>query len=282
MKLFNTSYLLALPVLATASQWKLTAGELAVVSGKSTEFKQSYPFSVRVSGKGKLSIPLKSIPELFLSDRVGKLSLELAVGGFGYTEQEEDTNEEEEEDNDVESESEEEDNVESEEEETVKSTKPKRAPKQITKNIEPLLIKISDNISIANKLHYPREASPKRFGIKPEIHHIFRPDPRQVNAAFASLLVLVGITSTVLFLAAAWILFVGVDLANLTPALKASGLAHAAFLLSIGAIEYTFFQYYKGVSIFDTIKSLAIIAPTSVYFGSRALREVKARRLAGK
>jgi hypothetical protein len=40
MKLFNTSYLLALPVLATASQWKLTAGELAVVSGKSTEFKQ--------------------------------------------------------------------------------------------------------------------------------------------------------------------------------------------------------------------------------------------------
>jgi oligosaccharyltransferase complex subunit delta (ribophorin II) len=239
---------------------------VAILSAKELGLDISYPFSVRVSGKGKLSIPLKSIPELFLSDRVGKLSLELAVGGFGYTEQE-DTSEEEEEDA---------------ENEKVKSAKPKRSPKQITKNIEPLLIKISDNISIANKLHYPREASPKRFGIKPEIHHIFRADPRQVNATFASLLVFVGITSTVLFLAAAWIFFVGVDLVNLAPALKASGLAHAAFLLSIGAIEYTFFQYYKGVSIFDTIKSLAIIAPASVYFGSRALREVKARRLAGK
>lgn len=256
---------------------------VAILSSKELGLDISYPFSMRVSGKGKLSIPLKSIPELFLSDRVGKLSLELAVGGFGYTEQEDIS---EEEDEDVESETEEEEDEESETEdeeaENSKSATPKRTPKQITKNIEPLLIKITDNISIANKLHYPREASPKRFGIKPEIHHIFRPDPRQVNAAFASLLILVGITSTVLFLAGAWIFFVGVDLADLAPAFKASGPAHAAFLLSIGAIEYTFFQYYKGVSIFDTIKSLAIIAPASVYFGSRALREVKARRLAGK
>lgn len=277
---------------------------VAILSTKELGLDISYPISVRVSGKGKLTIPFKAIPELFLSDRVGKLSLELAVGGFGHTElevpnetdesetegegYESETDVEYESETDVEYDSEtDEDGSETESEEEVKvkkvePAKSKRTPKEIIKNTEPLLIKISDNISIASKMHYPLEAAPKRFGVKPEIHHIFRPDPRQVNAAFASILVLFVVISTILFLLSAWTFFVGVDLANLGPAMKASGFAHAAFLVSIGAIELVFFKYYKGTSIFDTIKSLAIIAPASVYFGSRALREVKARRLTGK
>lgn len=215
---------------------------VAILSSEKLGLDISYPAQVKVSGKGKLTIPYKNIPEVFLSSSTGDLKLELAIGNFG-TEEESST----------------------EDEDTVKITQ---------ESVDSVLLTITDHLRIQSPV--PRQ-SPYRFGAKPEIHHQFRGDPRQVNRIFAAVFA-AGIMFSANLLFNAWTLIAKVDMQGLSPAFSSHGIAHAGFLGSVIAIEFVFFRYYKGTSIFETLGSLALAGPLCVVFGSRALREVKSRR----
>lgn len=247
----------------------------------------AYPVSVRVSGKAKVTIPYKNIPEVLMSEEAGSLTLELVVAGFDQ----EVTTEQPDEDVEVEHEEEVEEHVDETNEETgevskkkvkktVKKTRKESKPVEPiveTVKVEPLLVKVSDNVVLTVVSHQ----KPERFGIKPEIHHVFRPPPHTLNAKFAAIITLC-VTLSIIFLMHAWLFFAEADFIELSTAFKADAASHIGFVVTIFAFEYTFFKYYRGASIFETLTSFAILGPPAIYFGSRALREVQARRAAGK
>jgi len=68
----------------------------------------------------------------------------------------------------------------------------------------------------------------------------------------------------------------------LQPALNGAPVAHPTFFLSLLAMEGIFFGYYVRNTLFETLAAAAIVAPVAFLSGSRALREVRARRIAGK
>lgn len=82
-------------------------------------------------------------------------------------------------------------------------------------------------------------------------------------------------------LISAWSTFAGANLNQLGTALERAPFAHTSFLASIIAIEYTFYLYFRSASIFRTLATLAALVPVTIFSGSRALREVKQRRLEG-
>ncbi|KAK9369961.1 hypothetical protein V1509DRAFT_618095 [Lipomyces kononenkoae] len=126
----------------------------------------------------------------------------------------------------------------------------------------------------------PALAAPVRFGPKPEVIHIFRPDPKFVSPAVAILFsAIVGFVA--LLLIGSW-LCIGVTPSKLSTALAASPLGHFGFFTSIVAIEVAFFNYYLGSTIFKLIAQVAVLASIAFLSGSRALREVRHRRLKGE
>lgn len=260
---------------------------VAILSSPALGLDISYPASVRVSGKGKVSIAYKNIPEVLMSNSAGPLTLALAVAGFDQEVIDEQPDTEVDVEEDVEVEEDEEETDEETGEVTVK--KVKRTVKQTKKGSkptpalvsvsasEPLLLTITDNLILPSVRHN----KPDRFELKPEIKHIFRAPPHQISPLLA-LPIVFGVMLSLIFIFHALTVFAEVDLEGLIPALKADALHHVGFLLTLGGFEYTFYQYYRGSSIFETLGSFAVIAPSAVYFGSRALREVRDRRLAGK
>ncbi|ABN65723.1 predicted protein [Scheffersomyces stipitis CBS 6054] len=121
-----------------------------------------------------------------------------------------------------------------------------------------------------------------RIGYKPEIHHIFRTEDKQINAIVP--LVFIG-GAVVLFLAliGSWFGFIGADLYG---ALKyTSGgqlLFNIGFLLSLIGYEYNFVQYYLGQSIFTTLFNGALLSLPCIYAGARVLKNLSRSRHAGK
>ena len=56
---------------------------------------------------------------------------------------------------------------------------------------------------------------------------------------------------------------------------------HAVFLGSVLAIEGIFFMYYTSWNLFQTLPAAVGVGLVAFLSGSRALREVQGRRLAG-
>lgn len=215
----------------------------------------AFPFSVRTSGKARLALSYKKIPEVFSSIHLaGPLTLQLIAASFG-------------------------------DDESKVSPEPLRYTISTDFKILPVPVvekkgaderpKTAQEIIEEEKKKY---ISPK-FEKLPEIHHVFRPKERTVGLV----VVMVFIASLFVFMITLinfWTLFAQVNLNNLSAAFSKAPVAHSFFLSDIAAIEYTFYKYYRDTSIFDTLKTLAILVPVGVYFGSRALRELKERRLA--
>jgi len=76
-------------------------------------------------------------------------------------------------------------------------------------------------------------------------------------------------------------LFLGANLSHAAKAFSNSPLPHALFFLSILAMEGIFFMYYTSWNLFQTLPGAAGIGLVTFLSGSRALREVQERRLAG-
>ena len=76
-------------------------------------------------------------------------------------------------------------------------------------------------------------------------------------------------------------LSLGANINHTSKAFGSSPLSHAAFFLSILAMEGIFFMYYTSWNLFQTLPGAAVVGLISFLSGSRALREVQERRLAG-
>lgn len=112
-----------------------------------------------------------------------------------------------------------------------------------------------------------------RLGALPEIHHIFREDPKTVNAIIP-LIFSAAAGVLLLVLLVAWASVVDGSLFT-SPQ---GSTFKTAFLVTVAALEYTFAKYYLGASIFTTISYVALIAGPYLFFGSKALTELAKQR----
>jgi len=118
-----------------------------------------------------------------------------------------------------------------------------------------------------------------RYGKKPEIHHIFKSDPRS-PPKIVTLIFTAAVLGALPVLLGAW-LMIGANVNHLGKALDAAPISHAAFFGSILAMEGVFFMYYTTWNLFQTLPAAAAVGAIAFLSGSRALSEVQERRLAG-
>ncbi|KAI9716194.1 MAG: hypothetical protein M1828_000420 [Chrysothrix sp. TS-e1954] len=122
--------------------------------------------------------------------------------------------------------------------------------------------------------------APLRYGKLDEIHHIFRADPKSpyffISAVFTSM---VFMTLTVL--CGTW-MTIGANLNHFMEAVNTAPIAYASFVGSILTLEFLFFLYYLGWTLFKTMPAVLAVGSITFLSGSRALSEVQSRRLAGK
>ena len=120
---------------------------------------------------------------------------------------------------------------------------------------------------------------PLRYGKLPEIHHIFKSDPKS-PPKLITLVFVAAVVMALPVLLVAW-LSLGANLNHLSKAFGSSPIPHALFFLSILAMEGIFFMYYTSWNLFQTLPGAVGIGLVTFLSGSRALREVQERRLAG-
>ncbi|TDZ44688.1 Dolichyl-diphosphooligosaccharide--protein glycosyltransferase subunit SWP1 [Colletotrichum trifolii] len=126
----------------------------------------------------------------------------------------------------------------------------------------------------------PTYEAPLRYGKQPEIHHVFKDDPKS-PAKIISLVFVLAVLSTIPVLLVAW-LSIGANFNHLSKALGAAPLSHAAFFGSIVAMEGVFFLYYSTWNLFQILPVMAVVGTSIFLSGSKALGEVQSRRLAGQ
>ncbi|KAI6255772.1 hypothetical protein MCOR29_006792 [Pyricularia oryzae] len=126
----------------------------------------------------------------------------------------------------------------------------------------------------------PEVEAPVRYQKQPEIHHIFRPDPKSPPKV-VSLFFAAAVAATVPALFIGWTML-GVNLNHLQKALGAAPLSHATFFGSILAMEGVFFLYYGGWNLFKVLPLVGVVGFTTFISGTKALGEVQSRRLAGE
>ncbi|EPS42201.1 hypothetical protein H072_3939 [Dactylellina haptotyla CBS 200.50] len=145
----------------------------------------------------------------------------------------------------------------------------------------PLSVEIATvNLSLDAATKKSLAEPPLKYGKLNEIHHIFRPEPRS-PPKIISLVFLVGVLACLPALFGAWFAL-SANVSHLPKALAASPIAQPVFFLSLLAFEGVFFAYYTKINIFQALAAVAIISPVTMISGSRALREVRARRLNGE
>lgn len=75
---------------------------------------------------------------------------------------------------------------------------------------------------------------------------------------------------------------IGANLSALPKALGTAPYSHSTFFASLLALEGVFVMYYLKWNLFQTLTAAIIVGPVAFLSGSRALREVRARRLNGE
>ncbi|KAL8703220.1 MAG: hypothetical protein Q9201_003606 [Fulgogasparrea decipioides] len=125
----------------------------------------------------------------------------------------------------------------------------------------------------------PSAEKPLRYGKLPEIHHIFRADPKS-PPKIITLIFTGAVIAALPALFSVW-LSLGANLNHSSKAFRSSPVSHATFFLSILAMEGIFFKYYTSWNLFKTLPAAALVGLVTFLSGSRALREVQGRRLAG-
>ncbi|KAF2223430.1 Oligosaccharyltransferase subunit Ribophorin II-domain-containing protein [Elsinoe ampelina] len=123
-------------------------------------------------------------------------------------------------------------------------------------------------------------APPLRYGKQPEIHHIFRGDPKSPPFVVSGFFTL-AVIATLPVLLGAW-LALGANFNHLGKALNGAPVSHALFLGSIVGIEGVFFLYYTTWNLFQMLPAVGVLGAVAIVSGSRALSEVQERRLAGE
>lgn len=122
---------------------------------------------------------------------------------------------------------------------------------------------------------------PATLASQPQIAHTFRTEEKTVGAAVPLGFIAVA---GVLFLGllGSWTVFIGGDLTRLLNHITRLNLLHnVAFLGTLVGFEATFAKYYLGTSIFQTLASAAALAPFSLYFGLKVLRNLAYQRRIG-
>ncbi|MCJ1436114.1 hypothetical protein MMC27_005492 [Xylographa pallens] len=120
---------------------------------------------------------------------------------------------------------------------------------------------------------------PMRYGKLPEIHHIFKSDPKsppRIISLFFTAIVLAALP----VLLGIW-LFLGANVNHLSKALGNSPVSHGLFFGSILTMEGVFFMYYTTWNLFQTLPAAAAVGLITFLGGIRALSEVQERRLVG-
>lgn len=129
----------------------------------------------------------------------------------------------------------------------------------------------------------PKQERRFKFGIQPEIHHIFKEDAKTVNPIIPVAFIAIAI-ATFLALLGSWVGFIGLN--NLFKTLKSTSggqlLQNVSFLITLIGFEFNFFKYYLGQSIFTTIFYSFILSLSGVYFGSGVLKYLAQNRTLGK
>ncbi|KAK6949397.1 hypothetical protein Daesc_009472 [Daldinia eschscholtzii] len=121
---------------------------------------------------------------------------------------------------------------------------------------------------------------PLRYGKLQEIHHIFRADPKS-PPKLISIVFVFAVLATIPLLLVSWGIL-GANLSHLPTALSAAPVAHTTFLGSIAAMELVFFLYYSTWNLFQTLPFIGLVSVSIFLSGSKALGEVRRRRLAGE
>lgn len=138
------------------------------------------------------------------------------------------------------------------------------------------------DLTVANDASTPLAipSPPERHTSKPEIHHIFRDDPKS-PPKIISLVFTLAVITTLPALFGLWV-GLGGNLDHAGKAFGASPVAHGLFFGSIVAMEGVFFLYYWSWNLFQTLPVAAVVGIVAYVSGSRALTEVQGRRFAGE
>jgi oligosaccharyltransferase complex subunit delta (ribophorin II) len=126
----------------------------------------------------------------------------------------------------------------------------------------------------------PKAEAPLRYGKLPEIHHIFRADPKN-PPKIVSLVFALAVLATVPAVFIGWAVLGG-NVDHLSKAMGTAPVSHAVFFGSVIAMEGVFFLYYTSWKLFDILPAMILIGATAFLSGSKALGEVQDRRLAGE
>jgi oligosaccharyltransferase complex subunit delta (ribophorin II) len=120
----------------------------------------------------------------------------------------------------------------------------------------------------------------QRYGAKPEIHHIFRGDPRSPPKVL-TLAFTLAVLACLPGLLIAWV-GIGANLSHLPKALGAAPVSHVLFFGSIVGMEFVFFKYYTEWRLFTLLPVAGVVGLVAFLSGSGALTEVQERRLKGE
>lgn len=144
---------------------------------------------------------------------------------------------------------------------------------------EPYQMRAFDIEIVQDPIIMAAQEEPLRYGKLPEIHHIFKPDPKS-PPKIITLVFTAAVLVALPMLFTTW-LSLGANVNHLSKAFGGSPISHSIFLLSIVAMEGVFFLYYTSWNLFQTLPAATGIGLVTFLTGSRALTEVQERRLAG-
>jgi oligosaccharyltransferase complex subunit delta (ribophorin II) len=119
-----------------------------------------------------------------------------------------------------------------------------------------------------------------RYGAKPEIHHIFRDDPRSPPKVL-TLAFTLAVVACLPGLLITWA-GIGANLSHLPKALGSAPISHVLFFGSIVGMEFVFFKYYTEWRLFTLLPVAGVVGLVAFLSGSGALTEVQERRLKGE
>ncbi|KAL1992062.1 hypothetical protein VTN49DRAFT_4094 [Thermomyces lanuginosus] len=119
----------------------------------------------------------------------------------------------------------------------------------------------------------------ERYGKLPEIHHIFKDDPKSPQL-IVTLIFTLATLATLPLLLGSWV-YLGANLNHLSTAFKSAPVPHVVFVGSIVGLEGLFFLYYTSWNLFQLLPAALALGVVAFLAGSRALSEVQDRRLAG-